>query len=383
MVVQNNFVNDSRIIKEANSLGKNGYKVLVLALHEIGLKEIEKFEYFDVERVHLITRNKLSKLNVYAQSIKYIEFFNKCIRRAKIFQPDIVHCHDIYTLPIGEKIKKICKCKFIYDSHELWSDVSHRKSSYIYTSFKNNLEKKIVKKSDAVITVCNSIGNKLKEQYNLDQKIVIVRNIPLKRDLQQDNDIFRKKYNLDSEKKILLYQGGVQDGRGIEKIVRTMRYLDFKIILIILGNGSLIPDLKHLTKELKIENRVFFHDAVSQEILLDYTSSADLGIHLMENTCLNHYYALPNKIFEYIQANIPIVCSDFPEMKNIIINFKIGEVVDPTDESKIAKVINDVMLSQDKFEIYKTNCKNAKDILNWENEETILLELYRNISVSV
>ena len=90
MIVQNNFVNDSRIIKEANTLGKNGYEVLVLALYREKLKKKERFDFFDVERIQVFTRDKLSNRIIYLQFIKYIEFYNKCVNRAKIFVPDIV-----------------------------------------------------------------------------------------------------------------------------------------------------------------------------------------------------------------------------------------------------------------------------------------------------
>src|SRR5699024_9767763 len=132
--------------------------------------------------------------------------------------------------------------------------------------------------------------------------------------------------------------------------------------------------------ELDIKDKVFFHEAVRQDILFHYTNSADLGIHLMENTCLNHYYALPNKIFEYIQAELPIICSNFPEMKKIVSDFNVGEVVESNDISKIAQLINDILSNDDKLNFYRRNCIITKDILNWENEKEILLNIYERIT---
>lgn len=380
MIVQNDFVNDSRIIKEANTLGKNGYEVLVLALYREKLKKKERFDFFDVERIQLFTRDKLSNRIIYLQFIKYIEFYNKCVNRAKIFVPDIVHCHDMSTLPIGRKIQKITGCKFIYDSHELWS---HSTGVSKYPKFllkhRNNLEKRAAIKSDVIITVSESIANKLREQFSLDRKPIVIRNIPRKKDITEKQNIFRNKFSIPANKKIILYQGGISKGRGIEKIIESMPYIDNNIVYVILGNGVLTEHLKELAIKLRVEDRVFFHEAVSQEILLNYTNSADLGVHLMENTCLNHYYALPNKIFEYIQAELPILCSNFPEMRKIVLDYNIGEIVDPDDKEGIARSINKILLDKNKLNFYKRNCLKAKTILNWENEEEILLNLYRKM----
>lgn len=380
MIVQNNFVNDSRIIKEANTLGKNGYEVKVLSLHDKDLKEKEKFEFFEVERIHLSTRNKLSKKIVYIQFIKYLEFYMNCIKRAKKFRPDIVHCHDLATLPIGKRIRNLCNCKLVYDSHELWSHSSGiEKYSKFFLKVRNDLEKKIALKSDAIITVSNSIANKLVDQFGLEKKPIIIRNIPLRKEIKEEQDLFRKKFNIKSDEKIILYQGGIEKGRGIEKIIQIIPLIESNIVLVLLGNGTLIPKLKELTEKLKIQNRVFFHEAINQDILLNYTNSADVGLSLIENCCLSYYYSLPNKMFEFIQANLPIICSDFPEMRNIVKGFEIGEVANPEDKLKIAQAINDIVLNQDKFNYYKKNCQKAKKVLNWENEEKLLLKLYTNL----
>ena len=380
MIVQNNFVNDARIIKEANTLGQNGYEVKVFALHDKGLKEKERFPFFDVERVYLATRNKLSKKNRYLQIIKYLEWYKKCIKKAVDFAPDVVHCHDLSALPIGVKIKKLCKCKLIYDSHELWSDASANKQyPLMLIKAKHALEKKGIKKANAVITVCDSIANKLQEQFYLEKKPTVIRNIPLRKQIQYKHNLFREKFDIKPDEKIILYQGAVQKGRSIEKIIQAMSHIHNNIVFVVLGNGTLVEALKQLARKLRLEKRVFFHEAVSNQVLLNYTNSADLGISLIENYCLSYYYALPNKMFEFIQANIPVLCSDFPEMKNIIENFGVGEVVNPEDPLAIANVINSMITDKNKYNNYVNNCIRAKEVLNWENEEMKLLKFYEDL----
>jgi glycosyltransferase involved in cell wall biosynthesis len=378
MIVQNNFVNDSRVIKEANTLGENGFQVKVLALHKKGLPEIEKYEYFEVERVHLKTRDKLSNSNMYIQLIKYIEFYLKCIKIGKEFSPDIIHCHDLSPLPIGMKLKNKLNSKLIYDSHELWSHSSGVKNTPKIINWMRDLyEKKSAKKIDQIITVSRSIAEYLENEYTL-EKVDVIRNIPLKQNFKESYNHFRREFNISEEEKILLYQGGVSEGRGIEDIISALEHMDEKIVFVILGNGSLKTKLKKIVKKKQLENRVYFHDAVPHDILYQYTNSGDMGISLIENKCLSYYYSLPNKMFEYIQAELPVICSDFPDMSKIIKKYKVGLTVNPKNIKDFANEVNQMIFDDKKIKNLKRNCKEAKNVLNWEEESKKLLKIYAN-----
>ncbi|WP_061321099.1 glycosyltransferase family 4 protein [Clostridium botulinum] len=383
MVVQNDFINDSRIIKEANTLGKCGFNVKVLALHNKGLKEEEKFEYFVVKRIKLNTRDRLSKGKL-SQIVKYVEFKKKCLQEAKKFNPDIVHCHDVYTLPIGKVIiKKLGnskKIKFIYDSHELWSQASNNLSMpNILVKLQNNIEKNIIKECDKVITVSNSIAEYLMKKYKLEKKPTIIRNIPYMKKEITNKSIFHEKFNIEKDKKIVLYQGAVGKGRGIENLIKSMKYTENNIVLVILGNGSMVEKYKEMANELRLKDKVYFHNAVDPKELIDYTSSANLGMSLIFNICLSYYYSLPNKMFEYIQGEIPVLCSDYPDMEEVIQKYRVGQTVEPNNVEEISKAINEVLSKNDKYYQYKNNCKIAKEQLNWENESNVLIQLYKDI----
>ncbi|NFP92688.1 glycosyltransferase family 4 protein [Clostridium sporogenes] len=383
MVVQNDFVNDSRIIKEANTLGRCGFNVKVLALHNKGLKEEEKFEYFIVKRIKLNTRDRLSK-NKLSQIVKYMEFKKKCLQEAKKFNPDIVHCHDIYTLPIGKviikKLSNTKKIKLIYDSHELWSQASNNLSMpNILVKLQNNIEKNVIKKCDKVITVSDSIAQYLMKQYKLEKKPTIIRNIPYMKKEITNKSIFHEKFNIEKNKKIVLYQGAVGKGRGIENLIKAMQYTKDNIVLVILGNGSMVKKYKEMANKLAVKDKVYFHSAVDPKELIDYTSSANLGMSLIFNICLSYYYSLPNKMFEYIQGEIPVLCSNYPDMKEIIQNYGVGQTVEPNDVGEIAKAINEILSKDDEYCEYKNNCKIAKEQLNWEKESNVLIQLYKDI----
>ncbi|MDR5658759.1 glycosyltransferase family 4 protein [Serpentinicella sp. ANB-PHB4] len=381
MIVQNDFVNDTRVFKEAKTLGQEGHTVQILALHSKDLCQNESFGNFNVKRIILKTRDKLSNRNRYIQAIKYLEFFKKCLDFARKFNPDIIHCHDVYTVPIGFRIKRQLKSKLVYDSHELWSRVHNVESlPRIISKITKYFEKKAVTESDTVITVSDSISNYFVKHYELKNKPLVLRNIPNKNTLTNSSNLLRNKLNISPEEKIILYQGAVQVGRGVDKIIKLLPNLDSRIVLVILGGGPLIDKIKDLVSSLDMNARVFFHESVNQEELIDYTSSADLGIHLMQNICLNHYYALPNKIFEYLQAGIPIVCSEFPEMRKIIEDYRVGMTVDPEKLEKTAKEVNSLILDQEQMKLVKEKVRQARQVLCWENEQKILVDAYNNLA---
>jgi len=382
MIVQNDFVNDSRIIKEANALGENGFEVNVLALHNDGLKEVEKFQFFLVKRIKLATRSKLGK-NKFSQAFKFWEFKQKCLKEAIKFKPDFVHCHDVYTLPIGERIiGKLGKenIKLIYDSHELWSQASNNitmPKSLLY--IQNSIEKKVIKKCDSIITVSPSIVKYLKKVYNLQKSPILIRNIPFLYKNVKKEKLFHKQFKLDETKKILIYQGVISKGRGIEKLIEAMKSVDEKIVFVVLGNGSMVESYKKYVKELNLENRVYFHPAVSPDVLVKYTASADLGVSMIKNICLSYYYSLPNKMFEYIQAEIPVLCSNYPDMEDIVTNYRVGEVTNPDDDNNIATAINKILSDNKMYKVYVDNCINAKEELNWQCESEKLIKLYQSL----
>lgn len=380
MVVQNDFVNDSRIIKEASTLGENGFKVKVLALHNDGLKEEENFDNFKVKRLKLSTRNRLGK-NKLAQIVKYVEFRNKCLSEAIKFNPDIVHCHDVYTLPIGEKIVDKLGVKLIYDSHELWAHASNNITMpKILLNLQNNIENRVIRKCQGVITVSESIVNYLEKEYNLSEKPVLLRNIPKKSNIIKSKNMFYEDLDIDEDKKIVLYQGVVGTGRGIEKLMKSMQYIkNNNIVLVILGNGPKVDYYKEMAYKLNIEGKVYFHKAVDQSILMNYTSSAHVGMSLIKNICLSYYYSLPNKMFEYIQSEIPVICSNYPDMKNIVDKYGVGKSVDPDNNLKIAESIEEILENNDTYDKYKENCKCVKEELNWEVESKKLIELYNKV----
>lgn len=137
--------------------------------------------------------------------------------------------------------------------------------------------------------------------------------------------------------------------------------------------------MTNLAESANLQERTFFIDEVSPEEILSYTSSADVGISPIENTCLSYYYCLPNKLFEYLMAGLPVAVSDFPEMAKIVKEYEVGEVFDPEDPQDIARAINAILRDEKKYQQYKENAKKASEVFNWENESKRLVNLYKEL----
>lgn len=369
-IVLNNFKNDSRVLKENISLQKAGYKVQVVALHEEPLKEFDNIQNVPVHRIKLKSRG-WSKHKL-VQILKYFEFAYKVIKQYK--KSDIIHCNDLNTLPIGVIIKKFFNenAKIVYDAHEYEINDTPNESKYLIR-VKYFLEKFLIKYADKVITVSDSIANEYSKMYNIEKPALVLNTPPYKK-IEKKN-IFRETFGIKENQTIFLYQGGLSKGRGIEILVEAFKSINNEnAVIVFMGYGPLEGLIKETSKEFK---NIYFHQAVQHDVLLDYTSSADFGILFYENTCLNHYYCLPNKIFEYLMAEIPVIVSNLYEMKRFVESNKVGIVVKENTPEGLKEAIKDAM-KLDREEL-KFNIQKVKSIYNWENQEKVLLKVYKEL----
>ena len=380
-IVFNSFINDSRVEKISKSLSFGKNIVEVVAHYDKDLKEIERKNGYLVKRFVYFNRktstSKLSKLFI------YLKWVAKVVGYVKDF--DIIHCNDLNTLPIGFIIKRFYNrsVKIVYDAHEY--EINDRPNeSWVSIKIKYYIERFLIKYADRVITVSDSIAEEYARLYNI-KKPVLVLNTPSYKKIEK-KDLFREKLGIDKKKKIFLYQGGLSKGRGIEVILETFKLLEeekstlysssFTLLpcIVFMGYGPLEDEVKRASKEYE---NIYFHPAVSPDILLDFTSSADYGILFYENNCLNHYYCSPNKMFEYIMAELPVIVSNLYEMGRLVKEYQIGVVAKENTPEGLKEAIAEV-IKLDK-EVLNKNIKKAKEIFNWENQEKILIDAYKEL----
>ncbi|MCR4420958.1 MAG: glycosyltransferase family 4 protein [Exilispira sp.] len=375
LIVLNNFTNDIRVYKECKTLNQVGYDSIVVALHEDRLKEYEDINGVKVHRIKLKTRKWLKYKPI--QFIKYLEFIYRFIKKYKSF--DIFHCNDLNALPIGVVIKKLFnnKAKIVYDAHEY--EIERNGISKIEKKIYKILEKCLLKYVDSVITVSESIANEYTKIYKINKPFVVY-NVPYYQKVSKKN-IFREKFNIEVNQKIFLYQGGLSKGRGIEilleafyKIYKDKDKYENIPVIIFLGSGYLE---NVIIQNSQICNNIYFHQAVAPDMLLDYTSSADCGICLYENICLNHNFALPNKIFEYLMAEIPFITSNTFEIGKLIKEYNVGLICKENNVEELIEKIN--LFINLNPNIYYNEIIKIKKQYNWEKQEDLLINIYKEL----
>lgn len=281
---------------------------------------------------------------------------------------DICVSNDLDTLMANYAVHKIRRKKIVYDSHELFTEVPELVYRPQIKKIWETIEYYLVPKIPLKITVCDSIAAYYKNKYAT--SFEVIRNVPVVREQSRGSLPFET-----NDKHIILYQGAVNMGRGLELMIETMPLLN-NALFVIVGTGDIVKELQQKVTKLHIEHLVLFLGSMEPESLKKLTPLADIGISLEEDLGLNYRYALPNKIFDYIQAKIPIVCSDLPEMKKIISKNNIGTVLKNRTTYNLAKTITNMLNHKDK---YSNQLSKASEKYTWEKESEKLLRIYKSI----
>jgi glycosyltransferase involved in cell wall biosynthesis len=372
-IVFNELTNDNRVINQAESLRQNGYNVTLLGIQiDSSLPLNEVSNGVNVIRVPLTYRNPL----IYR--IPFLLFYYRNLSLFFIYLKialsnfDIIHCHDLNTLQFGVRAKflKPRKLKLIYDAHEYETQRNGLHGwRWTYVKLK---ERFLIKFCDRVITVSPTIADEYVRLYDIEKPEVILNCPILRTEEVIKRNLFREHFGIPASKKIFLYQGYLYPGRGIEVILEAFDQLDLSDgVLVFMGEGALIDEIK---KHEKYNKSVFIHPFVSGEVLLGYTSSADCGIAFIEDISLSDRYCLPNKLFEYIAAGLPVISSGLPDLKKFINTYRVGTAADSNDvEGFIQAFIN--LPNLDSPELVE-HIRRARALFNWGTQEKILLELY-------
>jgi len=375
MMLTNPCTNDARVIKEAMTLARNGYNVRILATMGNNTPKIEHIGGIAIKRI-----KRKFKSNTLLGKVEFTLKFTFAAVREKA---DIYHAHDLSTLLECYIASRVNRSKLVYDSHELFADpTKSRVAAFLYSV----LEKHLIKKADLVITVDNYRSNILATTYKLESCPLVLMNCPPLKPFRVGTDYAvsitpEDIYRLKKNRRIILHQGTIQAGRGggmgLVELVESMKYLDDQYYLLIVGDGPLREDLEKMSVEMGVDQRICFTGMVSLTRLPDYTRLADIGVIVFKKTCLDYYYASPNKLFEYIHANVPVLAPDYPLLKEIVEKYGIGVLIDKIEPEEIAAKIKLVFSDMNNYQRMKENTEVAKRELNWENEERKLIGAYQ------
>lgn len=356
--VTNDLETDQRVAKVCTSLKAEGYSVLLIG------RKLKSSSFLNREYA-----TKRFKLFFNKGFLFYAEYNFRLFFYLLFHKKDILLANDLDTLLPNFLVSKLQNKKLVYDSHELFTQVPeliHRpKTQKIWLKLENYLLPKL----SNCYTVCDSIANYYNQKYFTNFKVI--KNVPV---LQKVHSDYRFPFNI-KNKKIVIYQGALNIGRGLELMIEAMPHVK-NTIFVIIGTGDIQNQLKQQVNEKNLTDKIKFLGRIPPKKLKEITPKADLGISLEEDLGLNYRFALPNKIFDYIHAEIPILISDLPEMKKIVTNFMVGEIVVNRKPKLVAKQIEELLFSPKK-ELQK-NLIKAKNELHWNIESKKLLKLFKS-----
>ncbi len=363
--VTNDLCTDQRVHKTCMALGKCGFEVI-----EYGRILPSSFP---LERAHTTLRKK----HIFNRGpLFYAEYNIRLFIFLLLNDAILIWANDLDTLPAAFLASKFKKKKLIYDTHEFYTETPELVNRPFIQSIWRKIESAIFPKLSTIITVNDSIAKLYKEKYK--KNIDVIRNIPASFNI--DVPKTRKELGLPEDKKILIIQGaGINIDRGAEEACLAMQHLE-DCILLIIGSGDVIPMLKKMTSELGLESRIIFRNKMDFKELRHYTMCADIGLAIDKDTNINYRYSLPNKLFDYLHAGIPVLTSGLPELDKILDHYDAGYKIRNHDPQQIADVIKNIFNSYDEYKVKKFNASQAGKKLRWENEEKKLINIIRIIN---
>jgi glycosyltransferase involved in cell wall biosynthesis len=360
--VINDLVTDQRVHKTCTTLSEMGFDVLL-----VGRTKRDSLPL--AERKYSTYRMKLSaEKGVWF----YVAFQWRLFWFLWSNKADVYVSNDLDTLWPNYVISKWRKKPLVYDTHEIFTEVPELVNRKSKQNMWKRLERRIFPKLKYVFTVNESIADWYENEYGVRPEVV--RNIPRKASAIT-RKLTRKEVHLPENKKIILLQGaGINVHRGAEEAVEAMQFIDDAVLLII-GGGDVIHQLKEMAEKEHLEGKIIFVSKLPPDELRAWTALADIGLTLDKDTNINYRFSLPNKIFDYIHAGIPVLASDLVEVKRIVETYDIGRVTPDHHPETIAKIIKE-MLEGPEYIAWKTNTRKAVEELTWEREEEKIKSVY-------
>ena len=298
---------------------------------------------------------------------------------------DAWHAHDLPGLiAIASRVQR--DLPVIYDSHEIFMDAgTARRLPAPARALLRAYERRLVRRVACLVTVNESLASVLGSRYS-PRRTIVVHNCPsIWTAAIGYSGRLRAAAGIPDSAPVVLYHGKVGQDRGIEELLAAILEPGLEEVhLVVLGPGELREVYQTMMADDRFAGRAHILEAVPPDELLSWVQDADVGAVLIQRTTLNHYLSTPNKLFECLAVGVPVVASDFPTMKKIVLGDPagpLGAVVDPTDPAAIAAAIRSIVnLDSRSAAELRNRCRNAaRDRWNWEVESSRLVALYREI----
>ena len=309
-----------------------------------------------------------------------LPFRQAFIKHAEDIQSDVVQVHDLPALEAGVELATKKGVPLVYDAHELYPE--QKSFSRVQRKICSEAEARLIKKTSLVFAVNDSIGAEMSRRYHIPQPITLLNAIdpPTEFDPAGEYDCLREKLELSPQRRILLFQGGFAPFRNLENLIEAMSYVyTADVDLVMMGFGVYGEVLSSKAQQLQLlDKRVYFLAAVPQNELLQHSASADIGIIPYPHIDLNSYFCTPNKLFEFIQAGLPILANDSPELNRFVVGNTFGITRNMGNPRQIAIAIDAVFSSED-FSVWRQNLRQKRAALSWQAQEALFINAMKTI----
>ena len=364
--VTNDLYTDNRVNKVCLFLKEQGYDVLL-----VGRRKRDSSHLSD--RPYATKRFRL----LFEKGFLFYATFNLRLFCFLISRPaDLLVSNDLDTLAanyIASKFKR--SCRLVYDTHEYFTEVPELQGRPFVKGFWERIEQWIFPKLETIYTVNSSIAKLYSDKYQ--KEVSIVRNVSPKG--QPETIKTRESIGLPVDKFIVILQGaGINVDRGAEEAVEAVRGLE-NVLLLILGDGDAVPSLKAYVTENALTDSVLFLPKKPYSEMMQYTACADLGLTLDKPSNMNYRFSLPNKLFDYLHANIPVICTDLPEVASVVRKHEVGLVLNEFTVHELKEHIVRLKNDTELLARLKANCMAAAELECWEKETETLQLIYPKI----
>lgn len=352
---------DQRVIRICNTLVDIGFDVFVIARSFNNSLPLDNY-LFRSTRIKCHFKKGISQ---------YAEFNLKLFCRLIFIKTDYLLANDLDTLIPNYFIAKLRKQKLFYDTHEYFTGVPELRTRPAKRKIWKFFEDKIFPKLTTVYTINDSVKETYEKEYG--NNIYVIRNLPV---TTHSTPIEIPEHW--KNKKILMMQGaGINEGRGGLELLEAMKYLPTNYLLVYIGGGNLWKRIAVKRKEWNLESKVEMINKMPPAQLKKITPLAQIGFSLDSFDDINFLYNLPNKIFDYIHANVPVVATSIPEVKKIMDQYNCGVCIPDNSPKVIAAAVEVLASNVEMYNLFKQNCVAAAKELCWEKEINKLIEIYQ------
>ena len=367
MTVSSDLATDNRVHRSCTVLEALGFQVYLIGRQKKNSPKMPERSY-GVRRIKLhFEKGALFYANLNMR-LFFVLLFHKY---------EYIFANDLDTLPAAYLVSRLKRKPILYDSHELFTEVPELTTRPRIQKIWSAIERFVLPRLKEMCTVNQSIATIFKNKYKLD--VSVVRNVPQK--LESIAALSKSELGLTADQKMLIIQGsGLNVQRGIEEAVLAMASIS-NAVLFLVGDGDVIPEIKELVAVHSLQEKVRFVPRLPYPELMRYTAAADLGLALDKPLSLNYQLALPNKVFDYIQAQTPIVSSRLVEIEHLILKHDCGEMINTVSPTTIATCINALLTNPQRLQQLKANCKKAAEIEHWGVDKEVLAALALRIFI--